>query len=221
MPAEPAAALSSHHLCTNAQPCQHGSGYKQHRRQPAGSGSCSTHCMQSSVTLRGAHSVLPFAACPAGTASRWSLFNISVALSDTHVGKAMNPETDCLHYCSPGLPEVRDMCSWTLACATTCQPAHFSNVARATRPTISTAEQMAKGVCALLQGLSGGCPSPEAHCACPTSFTCCAQLWVYNLFNAFRSGQTGIRPLSDSKAQQESGRARFSCVKSYAATFRT
>jgi len=33
-------------------------------------------------------------------------FNISVTLADTHVGKAMNPEMDCLHYCSPGLPEV-------------------------------------------------------------------------------------------------------------------
>lgn len=35
-------------------------------------------------------------------------FNVSVALSDTHVGKVMSPEIDCLHYCSPGLPEVGD-----------------------------------------------------------------------------------------------------------------
>lgn len=33
-------------------------------------------------------------------------FNISVPLADNHIERNMNPELDCLHYCSPGVPEV-------------------------------------------------------------------------------------------------------------------
>jgi hypothetical protein len=35
-------------------------------------------------------------------------FAQSVPLHDNHIGTVMNPEQDCLHYCMPGVPQVRD-----------------------------------------------------------------------------------------------------------------
>jgi hypothetical protein len=36
-------------------------------------------------------------------------FNMSVPLHDAHVGKVLTPggDIDCIHYCHPGVPEVR------------------------------------------------------------------------------------------------------------------
>lgn len=34
-------------------------------------------------------------------------FNISAPLVDNHVGLRMSASPDCLHYCNPGVPEVR------------------------------------------------------------------------------------------------------------------
>jgi hypothetical protein len=34
-------------------------------------------------------------------------FNISVPLGDNHIGRSMSSDLDCLHYCTPGVPEVR------------------------------------------------------------------------------------------------------------------
>jgi hypothetical protein len=34
-------------------------------------------------------------------------YNMSVAMYQQHVGMRMSSELDCLHYCSPGLPQVR------------------------------------------------------------------------------------------------------------------
>ncbi|WIA39992.1 hypothetical protein OEZ86_013419 [Tetradesmus obliquus] len=32
--------------------------------------------------------------------------NMTVSLEEAHVGGAMNSNFDCLHYCSPGVPEM-------------------------------------------------------------------------------------------------------------------
>lgn len=34
-------------------------------------------------------------------------FAQSVPLHDNHIGTTMSPEQDCLHYCMPGVPQVR------------------------------------------------------------------------------------------------------------------
>jgi hypothetical protein len=34
-------------------------------------------------------------------------FDVSVPLHDNHVGGRLSPRTDCLHFCHPGVPEVR------------------------------------------------------------------------------------------------------------------
>lgn len=48
-----------------------------------------------------AHETLPKHSIPIIPA-----FNISAPLVDNHVGLRNSPSLDCLHYCSPGVPEV-------------------------------------------------------------------------------------------------------------------
>jgi hypothetical protein len=49
---------------------------------------------------------------PAARYCRFSIpvlpaINMTVALAEAHVGGLMNSHWDCVHFCSPGVPEVR------------------------------------------------------------------------------------------------------------------
>lgn len=65
-------------------------------------------CVWLSFTTTPAHSELPPPPPIRYGVPVIPTFAQSVPLHDNHIGTRMNPEQDCLHYCMPGVPQVRE-----------------------------------------------------------------------------------------------------------------